>query len=69
MNKNIMRDQEVLSDHNSSSRPAKRVRFDTVTVEVLPELVPDIPQVVVTCAAENLQDNTKIVVNPFYLQM
>ena len=31
-------DQEVLYDRNSSSRPAKRVRFDTVAVEVLPEL-------------------------------
>ena len=62
-------DQEVLYNRNSSSRPAKRVRFDTVAVEVLPELVPDLPQAVVTCAAEDLQDNSEIVVNPFYLQM
>ena len=62
-------DQEILYDHSSSSRPVKRVRFDTVAVEVLPELVPDLPQVVVTCVAEDLQDNSEIVVNPFYLQM
>ena len=62
-------DQEVLYDRNSSSRPAKRVRFDTVAVEVLPELVPDLPQAVVTCVAEDLQDNSEIVVNSFYLQM
>ena len=62
-------DQEVLYDCSSSSRPVKRVRFDTVAIEVLPELVPDLPQVVVTCAVEDLQDNSKIVVNPFYLQM
>ena len=62
-------DQEVLYDRSSSSRPVKRVRFDTVAVEVLPELVPDLPQAVVTRAAEDLQDNSEIVVNPFYLQM
>ena len=62
-------DQEVLYDRSSSSRPVKRVRFDTVAVEVLPELVPDLPQAVVACAAEDLQDNSEMVVNPFYLQM
>ena len=62
-------DQEVLYDRSSSSRPVKRVRFETVAVEVLPELVPDLPQAVVACAAEDLQDNSEIVVNPFYLQM
>ena len=62
-------DQEVLYDRSSSSRPTKRVRFETVAVEVLPELVPDLPQAVVTCAAEDLQDNSEIVINPFYLQM
>ena len=62
-------DQEVLYDCSSSSRPVKRVRFDTVAVEVLPELVPGLPQAVVACAAEDLQDNSEIVVNPFYLQM
>ena len=62
-------DQEVLYDRSSSSRPTKRVRFDTVAVEVLPELVPDLPQAVVACAAEDLQDNSEIVINPFYLQM
>ena len=62
-------DQEVLYDRSSSSRPTKRVRFDTVAVEVLPELVPDLPQAVVACAAEDLQGNSEIVINPFYLQM
>ena len=62
-------DQEILYDRSSSSRPVKRVRFDTVAVEVLPELVPDLPQVVVACAAEDLQDNSEIVVNLFYLEM
>ena len=61
--------QEVLYDCTSSSRSVKRVRFDTVAVEVLPELVPDLPQAVVACAAEDLQDNSEIVINPFYLQM
>ena len=60
--------QKVLYDRSSSSRPLKRVKFDTVAVEVLPELVPDLPQAVVACAAD-LQDNTEIVINPFYLQM
>ena len=62
-------DQEVLYDCSSSSRPVKRVRFDTVAVEVLPELVPDLPQAVVTCAVQDLQDNSEMVVNPFYPQM
>ena len=62
-------DQEVLYDCNSSSRPTKRVRFDAVAVEVLPELVPDLPQAVVACVVEDLQDNSEIVINPFYLQM
>ena len=62
-------DQKVLYDHSSSSRPVKRVRFDTVAVEVLPESVPDLPQADVACAAEDLQDNSEIVVNPFYFQM
>ena len=62
-------DQEVLYDRSSSSRPFKRVRFDTVAVDVLPELVPNLPQAVVACVAEDLQDNSEIVVNPFYLQM
>ena len=61
--------QEILYNRSSSSRPVKRVRFDTVAVEVLPELVPDLPQAVVACAAKDLQDNSEIVVNPFYLQM
>ena len=37
--------QEVLYDRGSSNKLFKRVRFDTVAVEVFPELVPDLPQV------------------------
>ena len=62
-------DQEVLYDRSSSSKPFKRVRFDTVAVEVLPELVPDLPQTVVAYEVEDLQDNSEMVVNPFYFQM
>ena len=62
-------DQKILYDCSSSSRPVKRVRFETVALEVLPELVPDLPQAVVACAVEDLQDNSEIVVNLFYLQM
>ena len=61
--------QEVLYDRGSLNKLFKRVRFDTVAVEVFPELVPDLPQAVVTCAVEDLQDNSEIVVNLFYLQM
>ena len=61
--------QKVLYNRSSSSTPTKRVRFDTVAVEVLPELVPDLPQAVVACVAEELQDNSEIVINLFYLQM
>ena len=61
--------QRVLYDWSCSNKPFKRVRFNTVVVEVLPELVPDLPQAVVAYAAEDSQDNSEIVVNPFYLQM
>ena len=61
-------DQQDLYVHSSSSRPTKSVKFDTVAVEVLPELVSDLPQAVVACA-EDLQDNSEIVFNLFYLQM
>ena len=60
--------QKVLYDHSFSSRSLKRVKFDTVAVEVLPELVPDLPQAVVACA-EDLQDNSEKVFNPFYFQI
>ena len=40
-----------------------------MAVEVLPELVADLPQAVVACGVEDLQDNSEIVFNPFYLQM
>ena len=52
-------DQEVLYDCNSSSRPTKRVKFDTVAVEVLPELVPDSPQAVVACGENSTLKTTQ----------
>ena len=60
--------QEILYDRTTSSRLNKRVKIDTVAVEVLPELVPDLPQAVVVCG-ESSQDDTEIVINPLYLQM
>ena len=62
-------DQEVLYDRSSSSKPFKRVRFDIVAVEVLPELVPDLPQAVIAYEVEDLQDNSEMVFNLFYFQM
>ena len=52
-----------------SSRSAKRVKFNTVSVADLPELVPDLPQAVVACETEELQYDGEIVFNPFYFQM
>ena len=60
--------QEVLYDSTFSSRLVKRVKIDTVAVEVLPELVPDLPQAVVVCG-ESSQDDAEIVINPLYFQM
>ena len=60
--------QEILYDHKFSGRLTKRVKFDTVAVEVLPELVPDLLQAVVVCG-ESSQDDTEIVINPLYFQM
>ena len=61
--------QEVLYDRTFSSRPVKRVKFDMVSVAVLPELVPDLPQAVVACETEELQDSGEIVFDPLYFQM
>ena len=61
--------QEVLYDRTFSSRSAKRVKFDTVSVAVLPELVPDLPQAVVACETEELQVSGEIVFDPLYFQM
>ena len=62
-------DQEILYDRRFPGRPTKRVKSDIVSVAVLPELVPDLPQAVVACETEELQDNSEIVCNPFYFQM
>ena len=61
--------QEILYDRTLLSRSAKRVKFDTVSVADLPELVPDLPQVVVACETEELQDSGEIVFDPLYFQM
>ena len=61
--------REDLYDRSRSNRPFKKVKFDTVAVEVLPELVPNLPQAIVAYEAGDSQDNSEIVVNPFYLQM
>ena len=60
--------QEILYNRKPSSRLNKRVKIDTVAVEVLPELVPDLPQAVVVCG-ESSQDDAEIVINPLYFQM
>ena len=61
--------QEILYDRRSAGRPTKRVKSDTVSVAVVPELVPDLLQAVVACETEVLQDNGEIVFNPYYFQM
>ena len=60
---------EILYDRRSPRRPTKRVKSDIVSVAVIPELVPELPQAVVACETEQLQDNSEIVFNPFYFQM
>ena len=61
--------QEILYDRTLLSRSAKRVKFDAVSVADLPELVPDLPQAVVACEPEVLQDSGEIMFEPFYFQM
>ena len=51
------------------SRSAKRVKLDTVSVAGLPELVPDLPQAVVACEPEVLQDSGEIIFEPFYFEL
>ena len=61
--------QEIPYDRTLLSRSAKRVKFDVVSVADLPELVPDLPQAVVACETEELQDSGEIMFEPFYFQM
>ena len=51
------------------SRSAKRVKLDTQTIAGLPELVPDLPQAVVACESEVLQDSGEIIFEPFYFEL
>ena len=57
--------QEILYDHTLLSRSAKRVKFDAVLIADLPELVPDLPQAVVACEPEVLQDSGEVMFEPF----
>ena len=61
--------QEILYDHTLLSRSAERVKFETVSVTDLPELIPDLSQAVVACETEVLQDSGEIAFNPIYFQM
>ena len=61
--------QEISHDTTLLSRSAKRVKFDVVSVADLPELVPDLPQAVVACEPEVLQDSGEIMFEPLYFQM
>ena len=61
--------QEILYDRTLLSRSAKRVKLDAVSVADLPELVPDLPQAVVACEPEVLQDSGEIMFEPFYFQL
>ena len=61
--------QEILYDRRSPRRPTKRAKPDIVSVAVIPELVPDLPQAVVACETEELRDSSEIEFNPFYFQM
>ena len=53
-------DLEVLYDRTSSTRLIKRVRFDSETLEDLPELVPDLPQAIIVCEVEDLHSTNNI---------
>ena len=40
-----------------------------MSVADLPELVPDLPQAVVACEPEVLQDSSEVMFEPFYFQL
>ena len=61
--------QEILYDHAILSRSAKRAKLDIVSVADLPELVPDLPQAVIACEPEVLQDSGEIIFEPFYFEL
>ena len=61
--------QEILHSCTLLSRSAKRVKLDTQTVAGLPELVPDLPQAVIACEPEVLQDSGEIIFEPFTFQL
>ena len=61
--------QEILYDRTLSSRSAKRVKLDIVSVTDLPELVPDLPQAVIACEPEVLQDSGEVMFEPFYFPL
>ena len=61
--------QEILYGRAILSRSAKRAKLDIVSVAGLPELVPDLPQAVVACESEVLQDSGEIIFEPFYFEL
>ena len=61
--------QEILYDRAILSRSAKRAKVDIVSVADLPELVPDLPQAVVACESEVLQDSSEEMLEPFYFPL
>ena len=61
--------QEILYDRAILSGSAKRAKLDIVSVADLPELVPDLPQAVIACESEVLQDSGEIIFEPFYFEL
>ena len=61
--------QEILYDRAILSRSAKRAKLDIVSVADLPELVPNLPQAVIACEPEVLQDSGEIIFEPFYFEL
>ena len=61
--------QEILYDRAILSRSAKRAKVDIVSVADLPELVPDLPQAMVACEPEVLQDSGEGMLEPFYFPL
>ena len=61
--------QEILYERAILSRSAKRAKLDIVSVADLPELVPDLPQAVIACEPEVLQDSGEIIFEPFYFEL
>ena len=57
--------QQILYDHAFLSRSAKGAKVNIVSIADLPLLVPDLPQAVVACEPEVLQDSSEVMFEPF----